>query len=154
MKAYLACDPGAKGFICLLVPDENHIEFVCNSEKPIEITKWLAHCKDHYDLRIAMIEDVHSIFGMSAKSNFSFGYNTGIITGIIQSQGIGLDKVAPKKWQKAVGVKAKGKAIKEEVASIAERLYPQAEIRGAKGGLQDGKSDSLMIAHYAYLTYK
>ena len=103
---------------------------------------------------MAIIEDVHSLYGMSAKSNFSFGFNTGLITGIIQSTGIGLDKVAPKKWQKEIGVKTKGKEIKAEVGQIATRLYPKVQLFTPRGRLEDGKSDSLMIAHYCYLTYK
>jgi len=62
--------------------------------------------------------------------------------------------VQPKKWQKTIGVTKKGKEIKKEVASICSRLYPDAEIYGPKGGLLDGKSDALMIAHYAFLNYK
>ena len=106
-----------------------------------------------FNVVVAMIEDVHAIFGTSAKSNFNFGYNTGLVTGVVQASGISLDKVAPKKWQKFIGVKSKGKLIKKEVATICERLYPNASIRGPRGGLLDGKSDSLCIAHYAALTY-
>ena len=36
--------------------------------------------------------------------------------------------------------------IKKEVADIASRLYPKAELHGPKGGLLDGRSDALMIA--------
>ena len=152
--AYLGTDPGNKGYTCLLVPETKFIEFVPNTYKPIDLYDWLIESKMHYEIRIAMIEDVHSLYGMSAKSNFQFGYNTGKISGILEASGIGLDKVAPKKWQKAIGVKSKGKAIKNEVGEICERLYPEVQIRGVRGGLEDGKSDSLMIAHYAYLTYK
>ena len=57
-------------------------------------------------------------------------------------------------WQKSIGVKAKGKAIKKDVADICSRLYPLVDIYGPRGGLQDGLSDALMIAHYNYLKYK
>jgi len=101
-----------------------------------------------------MIEDVHSIFGTSAKSNFNFGFNTGLITGIARSSGATVDLVTPKKWQKHIGVKTKGNAIKKEVAEICNRLYPHISVKGPRGGLLDGLSDSLMIAHYAYHLYK
>lgn len=103
---------------------------------------------------MCVIEDVHSIFGTSAKSNFNFGFNTGLITGIIQASGLPLAKVQPKAWQKAVGCKSSGKDLKKEVGKLAQDLYPYADITGPKGGLLDGKSDSLMIAHYATLTYR
>lgn len=60
-----------------------------------------------------------------------------------------LDRVTPKKWQKFIGVTAKGDAIKKNVAEIAARLYPNAQLHGPRGGLLDGRSDALMIAHYA-----
>ena len=56
--------------------------------------------------------------------------------------------VTPKVWQKYIGVTAKGKAIKKQVAKIAQYLYPQAELHGKRGGLLDGRSDALMIAYY------
>ena len=103
---------------------------------------------------VIMIEDVHSIFGASAKSNFNFGYNTGVVNALAMATGESVDRVQPKKWQKALGVKSKGKAIKGEVASICDRLYPKTSVRGPRGGLLDGLSDSLLISHYAYLNYK
>ena len=102
-----------------------------------------------FNLAVIMIEDVKSLFGMSAKSNFSFGYNVGVVNTLALASEVAVDNVMPKKWQKHVGVRAKGKDIKKDVASICDRLYPHVSIRGPKGGLQDGKSDALMIAHYA-----
>lgn len=103
-----------------------------------------------------MIEEVHSIFGVSAKANFNFGYNVGLVNTLALCSGNMVDKITPKKWQKAVGVKStsKGKDIKKDVAGICSRLYPDIKIYGPKGGLDDGKSDALMIAHYCYLTHK
>ena len=148
-KGYIACDPGAKGSICLLVPDTNKIMFIDNTAIPMDIATWIQLAKKEYIIYTAMIEKVHAIQGTSAGSNFKFGYNTGLITGVIQTLGLGLEQITPKQWQKYIGVKSKGSAIKKEVAAICERLYPGAEIRGPRGGLLDGRSDALMIAHYA-----
>lgn len=152
-KAYIAVDPGAKGSVCILIPGRKKAFFYDTVTKPSELVYVLNQAQKELDVQIAMIEDVHAIFGTSAKSNFNFGFNTGLITGIIQSSGIGLDKVTPKKWQKYIGVKTKGKLIKKEVAGICDRIYPHISIRGPQGGLLDGKSDSLMIAHYTSLIY-
>jgi len=95
------------------------------------------------------IEDVHSLFGMSAKSNFGFGRNLGTVLTIAELlTGHFPSTVTPKIWQKYVGVTAKGKDIKKQVAEIATSLYPTANIYGKRGGLLDGRSDALMIAHY------
>ena len=151
--AYIGIDPGAKGSFCLLVPATKQVAFWPTIGKPLEVLNWLRSADRELNVRIIMIEDVHSIHGTSAKSNFNFGRNVGVVDTVAQCSEIGLDKVTPKKWQKLVGVRAKGDAIKKDVAGICDRLYPKASIRGPRGGLQDGKSDSLMIAHYAYLTY-
>tara|TARA_B100000809_G_scaffold218828_1_gene225660 strand:+ start:198 stop:620 length:423 start_codon:yes stop_codon:yes gene_type:complete len=99
---------------------------------------------------VIWIEDVHSMFGMSAKSNFTFGRNLGSIHAIAEINCFGRPSstVAPKVWQNFIGVTAKGKAIKKQVAEIATKLYPTANIHGKRGGLLDGRSDALMIAHY------
>lgn len=147
--AFVGADPGAKGAMCLLIPETKQIAFMDNSAKPLEILGWLERINNEYNLKVIMIEDVHAIFGTSAKSNFNFGFNTGLITGIIQASGNSLDKVTPKVWQKYVGVKQKGKLIKKEVGEICDRLYPNTELRGSRGGLLDGRSDALCIAVYA-----
>jgi len=153
--AYIGIDPGAKGNFCCLIPELNKGDHFQTNGKPKGIHDWLCTQALTYSLRVIMIEDVHSLFGMSAKSNFSFGYNVGVVSALAGTIGITVDKVTPKKWQKFIGVKVKtkGKDIKKEVAEITERIYPQVNIRGPRGGLLDGLSDSLCIAHYAYLTY-
>ena len=116
-----------------------------------ETTKWLRNKK----INTVWLENVHSLYGMSAKSNFSFGRNFGIALAIAKlgtSDGL-IQQVTPKIWQKYVGVTAKGKAIKQQVAKIAQYLYQQAELHGKRGGLLDGRSDALMIAYYG-LHYK
>ena len=150
---YIGIDPGAKGSICLLFPYLHEAIFIATTDKPKEILEKLEEVKREYDVRVIMIEDVHAIHGSAAGSSFSFGYNVGVVNTIAVASGISTDRVTPKKWQKTVGVRAKGPAIKQDVASICDRLYPNVTIRGIRGGLHDGKSDSLMIAHYAYLKY-
>jgi len=99
---------------------------------------------------IVWIEDVHSLFGMSAKSNFGFGRNLGYAIAISQigTSGAIARTVAPKVWQKYIGVTVKGKAIKNQVAQIAASIYPSASLHGKLGGLLDGRSDALMLAYY------
>jgi len=153
--AILSVDPGAKGSWCLLVPDTLQVAFKPTKTLPMDILKWITEIEQSFRITVIMIEDVHAIFGTSAKSNFSFGYNVGEVNTLAQASGNRVDRVTPKIWQKKVGVKSttKGKAIKKEVAELCARLYPKANIHGPKGGLLDGLSDSLMIAHFASLKY-
>ena len=147
-------DPGANGAICVLDShDPAHVALLDLGKVPIyTAVKWL----HWYDVKTVWLEDVHSLHGMSAKSNFGFGRNLGIAVAISQiaTQGEMAKLVTPKIWQKYIGVTVKGsKAIKKQVAEIAISLYPTAIIHGKKGGLLDGRSDALMIAHYG-LNYK
>ena len=141
-------DPGANGAIAVL--DSENPDSVAlldlNKYSIYETTKWLHNKK----IDVIYLESVHSLYGMSAKSNFGFGRNFGIAFAIAKlavSDGP-VQQVTPKVWQKYIGVTAKGKAIKKQVAEIANILYPVANLYGKRGGLLDGRADALMIAHY------
>ena len=141
-------DPGSNGVIAVLDslnPDSVTLLDLAKVTA-FDASQWLHKQK----LDSVWIEDVHSLFGMSAKSNFSFGRNVGIATTIaeIATHGQVIKTVTPKIWQKFIGVTAKGKWVKKEVAQIAKKLYPAAIIHGKRGGLLDGRSDALMIAYY------
>ena len=152
-------DPGTNGAICVL--DSQDPAYIAL----LDLKKHNLWYIDHWlgaELFGAIgggekhiwIEDVHSMHGMSAKSNFSFGKNLGIVLAMASIMLVDPpNMVTPKVWQKYIGVTAKGKAIKKQVAKIAQYLYPQAELHGKRGGLLDGRSDALMIAYYG-LHYK
>lgn len=141
-------DPGARGALCVLdSKDPAHISILDLHKTTIyDATLWLHNeC-----VKVVWIEDVKSIFGMSARSNFGFGKNLGFVTAIseIITKGNFSRIVTPKVWQKYIGVSVKGKDIKIQVAQIGKSIYPTVNLHGPKGGLLDGRSDALMIAHY------
>ena len=153
-------DPGANGAIAVLDsenPDsvalldlkKNSIKEIHNFIRVHLTIQWdgsVLSTKPKYKI---WVEDIHSMYGMSAKSNFSFGKNLGIVTAIAEIfTELPPNTVTPKIWQKYIGVTAKGKAIKKQVAKIAQYLYPRAQLHGKRGGLLDGRSDALMIAYY------
>ena len=143
-------DPGANGAIAVLDSQDPDSVALLDLKKQsiITIHEWLVEELDYHP-SIFWIEDVHSMHGMSAKSNFGFGKNIGMITAVAELFRNELSNtVTPKVWQKYAGVTAKGKAIKQQAAKIAQYLYPQAELHGKRGGLLDGRSDALMIAYY------
>lgn len=159
MGIILGCDPGAKGAFCLLMPNMKDAWFFPTPGGVMSPGVIFSQLQAAGASRItsAAIEDVHSLYGMSAKSNFSFGGNVQSAATLLEillhpNEDL-LTKVQPKEWQKAVGITAKGKDIKTAVARIACELYPFAykQLYGPKGGLIDGRADALMIAHYAYL---
>jgi len=104
------------------------------------------------------LEHVHSLYGMSAKSNFTFGGMFWRARTILDCLGHPFELVQPKAWQQAVGIPAKKDRdpqdeLKRLVADRAHELYPDAQLYGPRGGLMDGRSDALMIAHYLRLKY-
>jgi len=161
MPTFVGVDPGRTGSICLLNTKTDDILFSPTPARNAKIRTtriWgaLFPLDVHY-MTIA-IEDVHSLHMMSAKSNFGFGYNVGAVHALFDCLGATYELVTPKVWQKAVGApssKSVGgpKGLKQAIAKLAIDLYPGAQLHGPKGGLLDGRTDALMIAHYLKLKH-
>jgi hypothetical protein len=161
----LGADPGNQGALCLLDTELKQTEFFCSPQSKhlqaslVAIYNWLAiSCRPNY----AAIEDVHSMGGMSAKSNFQFGRNLGLLEAVMKLS-CDIEYVQPKVWQKAGGIIFKYPAgatpiQKKKIRKVATAkrcldLYPTADIYGPQGGLKDGRADALMIAHYLSIKY-
>lgn len=114
-----------------------------------------------------VIEDLHSVHGSSAKSNFGFGYNNGLIVGMLEALSIPYTKVAPKKWQKEMweGVRPveintgklnkKGEPkykIDTKATSLiaAKRLFPGQTFLASERSKKphNGIVDSVLLAEY------
>lgn len=159
---FLGVDPGAKGAICLLDVSSGDVQFFPTPVRegmpsfrsvyaklwPIDNINWVS----------AAVEDVHSLYGMSAKSNFAFGYNLGLVHALLQACGIDWIEVQPKEWQRVCSLPTQkflgDYPLKQAVADVANLLYPDAELYGPKGGLLDGRADALLIAHYLRLQHE
>jgi hypothetical protein len=110
----------------------------------------------------AAYEDIHSIFGASAKSTFAFGYVAGLIEMALVASSIPYTKVAPKTWQKQMwqGVpiqtnpSSTGKTQVNDTKSFslvaAKRLFPNMDFRRNDRCkvADDNKVDSVLIAEY------
>lgn len=155
----IAIDPGAQGALCSLDTYYKHHTFqACPNLPKISIgnvNTWLScHARG---AACIVIEDVHSMHNMSAKSNFQFGRNLGMIEALAYLHAMDVSYIQPKEWQKLCGinfeypkgatVSQKSKIRKETTATRCLELYPNAAIYGPKGGLKDGRTDALMIAH-------
>lgn len=157
---YIGIDPGTKGALCLLdLSDPKPLFIDLNPEKRAAITilDTLRNAPYAVGAKVAL-EDIHSLPGMSAKSNFAFGGMYWRIKTILDCVPLTYELVQPKVWQKAVGAPTR-KFLNDEIdlkvaiADLAQGYYPEANLHGPKGGLLDGRSDALMIAHYLRLKY-
>lgn len=167
MNFLLAADPGTQGALCLLSVSGKKIKFLDTPQsKNLTATvralqEWLYPARDH--VALVAIEDVHSMANMSAKSNFQFGRNLGLVECLLHYHFPQVEYIQPKAWQKACEIffeypkgatKAqKAKIRKQTTADRASELYPKALLYGPRGGLLDGRADSLMIAHTLRIKY-
>ena len=105
---FIGCDPGDKGGFCLLrvyTDKEPEIHFLDGTATRKEMITWFTQIKQHgVIVRMALLEDVKSIFGVSAAANFGFGRSVERAHFVLEIQQFGLAFATPKVWQKAVGV--------------------------------------------------
>lgn len=155
LEIYLGSDPGARGAICALAPEINRAEFIDLSQTIVKVCRWILNIKEAGKINAIFVEDVHALGNSAAKATFTFGRNVQKVHDAYEIVGLKFDLITPQKWQPLVGVTAKGKdAVKQNVAELCEYHYPGCAIRGKRGGLIDGRSDSLMLAHAAYLLHQ
>ena len=162
--AVIGADPGAKGAFCLLIPKTKQIMFRNTTDNAFELYQWFTQIDKEFNLAVCMVEEVGFIVGSAGKASVQFGRAIERVNILPEIAQVAIDSVRPKAWQKFIGLvtpqnlagpenaKKRKAYIKQEVANIANRLYPKAPLYGPKGGLLDGRSDSLMIAHYAART--
>lgn len=168
MRTYLSIDPGSKGFITIRNEDGS-FRFIplegCDYHMLALELMMLKETKDTF----AVMEEVHAIFGSSAKATFSFGETNGMLKGLLIATGIPYQLVQPKTWQKEIwinqdmvidykkvtvkGVEQTRKEVNTKQTSFnaAKRLFPDIDLRKNERcrNLDDNKCDSLLICEYA-----
>lgn len=168
LKYICGIDPGNSGGLVILGSDNKivyklHFNDTKNKFKQREFRKALIKVKK---LNCSVIlENVHSMFQMSAKSNFSFGHVNGFIEGTLYAYSIPYIKIAPKIWQKVawLGIPekflakktAKGRSSKDTKGMSLEavhRLFPSVDLRKSlrSSKFHDGLVDALLIAYYGF----
>jgi hypothetical protein len=153
----IGVDPGRKGALCLL-SSAGDIQFIDMPQTPEECVRVF---KLVYRLEpdLVFIEDVHSLFGMSAKSNFQFGGWVKMINTILEMavhpvESV-IERIQPKAWQKEIGIiyapKTPTKLKKTLASEYALKIEPRlaAHFFGPRGGLLDGRVDAFLIAKVA-----
>lgn len=171
-KYYIGIDIGEKGAISVLTENskevyESHampsIGGVIDIHKFVELLKFYRGQDCH-----VVFEDLHAIFGSSAKSNHSFGRNDGIVRGVVAGLGLPFTPVDAKVWQKEmfVGVKklqrksSSGKTMVNDTKKMAliacKQLFPTADLLATKRSTvpHDGIVDSILMAEYNKRKFK
>lgn len=154
---FTGIDIGADGGIAVI--DGNKLYY----RKLGDVLQWTGFMRNFATKdTIVAIEDLHSIYGASAKSNFNFGVNNGIVIGALQSFGYNYFKVPPKSWQKLAWqgiepVHSDGRVNTKATSFVAAKtLYPNEKFLATPRSTtpHNGIVDAVLLAYYAKLTYK
>lgn len=167
-RVYLGIDVGAKGFITLNTGTELKFYSIADNDN-YKLADILGNIKKEYPNVVCAIEEVHSIFGSSAKATFAFGEINGLLKGLLIANKIPYHLIQPKKWQseiwdnKDMVVSYKNITIKDKLTTkkeintkqtslnAAKRIFPMVDLRKTERckNLDDNKCDSLLISEYA-----
>lgn len=168
---FIGIDPGKKGFVTIMAPDEaldffpvpviGSVIDVNTLTKSFECLTATAKNKG-YDI-VAGIEQVHAIYGSSAKATFEFGYCVGLLEALLVANHISYTKIQPKAWQKEMfegiaKIKKVGKTstdTKKMSILASRRLFPDIDLRKTLRckNDDDNKSDSLLICEHMRRKY-
>lgn len=150
MKSWIGIDPGANGALCHLFENKD-IKFIDFKTDGLRgYIDYLSSIEDKKTIQMVSVEQVSSMPGQGVKSMFSFGQRLGELEGMLQALKIGYIQTRPHAWQKTCKVQAK--SGKKGIFEAISKIYPEAELLGSKGGIKDGRCDSLGIAHNLRLT--
>ncbi len=167
-KLYIGIDVGAKGFISTQINGRwEHFSIADNDL--YQLSEIMREMRLKYENIACVIEDVHALFGSSAKSTFQFGFNKGFLVGLLCANNIPYNLISPSVWQKEMWgnsdivatykeVVVKGKKIskketntKQTSLNCAKRLFPTMDFRKSERAkkFDDNKVDSVLMAEYA-----
>lgn len=165
-KTLIAIDPGSKGFIAARTQQGTLAFHALADNTTAQTADFLRQLALNANGNIACcIEEIHAIFGASAKSTFSFGETFGTLKGLLTALNIPYHLVPPKTWQREIWT-ASDKVTKtttknnktthsidNKATSInaATRLFPNTSLCRTPNCKKpdDNKADALLILEYA-----
>ena len=167
-KLYIGIDVGSKGFISM---QKNGVweHYSIEDNDLYQLSKIMQEARLKNANIVCVIEDVHAIWGSSAKATFQFGFNKGYLIGLLAATNIPYILVQPKEWQKEMWgnadmvvtykeVTIKGKKVnKKEVntkqtsINACKRLFPTLDLRKSDRSkkIDDNKVDSILMTEFA-----
>ena len=164
----MGIDVGSKGFISMQ-KDGAWEHFSIEDNDLYQLSEIMRQIRLKHANIACVIEDVHALFGSSAKSTFAFGFNKGYLIGLLAANQIPYTLVQPKDWQKELWINAdmvvtykevtiKGKKVskkdvntKQTSINCAKRLFPTLDFRKNEKckKIDDNKVDSVLMAEFA-----
>lgn len=165
-KAYIGIDPGSLGYISVAYNNGARDFHSLKDSDYHDTTIFLKNVMTLADNNVVCcMEEIHAIFGSSAKGTFSFGECYGVLQGLLIALGIPFHLVPPKIWQKEMWI-AKDKVYKGKLNSsgtfvksvnnkatsinAARRLFPDVDFKRTSKckNMDDNKCDATLICEY------
>ncbi len=144
----MGIDPGFSGGIALLsesdliVTDIPIVKYLKKKEVDAEAFSRIVEAASKRTL-FAIIEDVHSMPNQGVASTFKFGYNAGILYGVLKAFGIQVIKVKPAIWKSGLNLSRN----KKESIFLAKKLFP-CHTEYFKRAKDDGRAEAALLAHF------
>ena len=164
---YIGIDPGSKGFVSVLRENGERKFYAIADGDMLDLAHFIAEeVKFSAPYVHAIMEEVHAVFGSSAKATFSFGEINGYIKGMLVALGVPYTLIQPKLWQKEIwnnqdmvytykpgkdGQTRKVVDTKNTSYNAARRLFPEIDLRKTERckNFDDNKIDSILITECA-----
>lgn len=166
-RVYIGIDVGSKGFITLNNGCEYQFYSIADNDI-YQLSDIFKEIKEEYPNVVCVMEEIHAIFGSSAKATFAFGEINGILKGLLMANKIPYHLVPPKTWQKEMWdnkdlvityktINKRGKDVsvkdvntKQTSINAAKRIFPTIDLRRTEKckNIDDNKVDSLLISEY------
>lgn len=167
-KIHIGIDVGKNGFIAVInsdIIDFYEIPKIGSEVNLLKLSQLIYELRtfDEGKSMHCVIEQVHAIFGSSAKSTFEFGRISGILESMLVCNSIPYTLVQPKIWQKEMfsGIplqkkpSSSGKTLKTDTKKMAlmaaNRLFPNIDFKRTERCklVDDNKVDALLLAEFS-----
>lgn len=149
ISVFIGIDPGQSGGIAVVAGDTTVASLIYKMpDTEADLTDLFEKISGMDANKInshTYIEKVHSMPAQGVVSSFKFGYNFGLLVGMLAAHKLPYTFVTPQKWQKELGCMTKGD--KNVSKKRAQELFPTLKITHAV-------ADALLIAEYGRRTYK
>jgi len=104
-------------------------------------------CSKKTGIRFAVVEDVSAMPGQGVTSMFRFGYNAGILLGVLAAHNIKVLKIKPSVWKPALGLSRR----KKDSRDLASKIFPD-NAESFTRVKDDGRAEAALIAHFAKIS--
>ena len=123
--SFVGIDPGKNGGIAVFWNDgtsDAHRFPKLEYQLPQIVKKIKSKARENKTKLDWVIEDIHALYGSSAKATFSFGKNLGHWEGVLHSNKIEWETVSPKIWQSEYDLPKDKAERKRKLKEIAQSL--------------------------------